>query len=150
MPESAAGGVANPTAVAAEESVAVRALVRLAVETVTSTVPLPGGAVVVICVELSTLKLAAGVLPNPTSVAPEKSVPVIVTIVPPGAGPWSGSIPVTIGDGGAGLTIAIPCATALGPPSLSTRTVVLKVPGREYVWVPLTRKLPLGCMLIVA
>src|SRR5690242_18082577 len=112
--------------------------------------PVPAGAVAVIWVGLSTLKSVAAVVPKSTSVAPERSVPVIVTLVPPASGPEVGLMPLTAGDGGAGLTIAVPNATAFGPRSLSTRTVVLNVPDRAYVCVPLTRKLPLGCMLIVA
>ena len=71
----------------------------LGVVTVTSTVPVPGGAVALIWVGPSTLMSVAGVLPNSTSVAPERSVPVIVTLVPPAAGPWSGSTAVTAGAG---------------------------------------------------
>jgi hypothetical protein len=47
--------------------------------TVTSTVPLPGGAIAVIWVELSSVKLAAGVPPKLTLLAPSKFSPVIVT-----------------------------------------------------------------------
>ena len=74
-------------------------LVPSGVATVTSTVPVPAGAVAVICVGPSRWKLVAGVLPNSTSVAAEKSVPVIVTVVPPDSGPDVGLIPV-IGRGG--------------------------------------------------
>ena len=61
--------------------------------------PVPAGASAVICVGLSTLKSVAAVLPNSTSVAPEKSVPVIVTLVPPASGPDVGLMPVTVGAG---------------------------------------------------
>ena len=71
----------------------------LGVVTVTSLMPEPAGATAVICDGLSTLKSVAAVLPNSTSVAPEKSVPVIVTMVPPDSGPNVGSTPVTVGAG---------------------------------------------------
>ena len=75
------------------------ALVPLGVVTVTSRMPEPAGATAVIWVGLSTLKALAAVLPNSTSVAPEKSVPVIVTVVPPASGPNVGPMPVTPGAG---------------------------------------------------
>ena len=57
------------------------------VTTVISTVPLPAGAVAVICVALFTVKPLAVLAPNFTAVAPVKFVPVITTEVPPVAGP---------------------------------------------------------------
>ena len=39
----------------------------------------------------------AGVPPKVTVVAPMKSVPVIVTVVPPAAGPAPGETPLTVG-----------------------------------------------------
>ena len=74
-------------------------LVPLGVVIVISTVPVPGGAVAVSWVGPSALKSLAGVLPNSTSVVPERSVPVIVTVVPPESGPDVGLIPVTVGAG---------------------------------------------------
>src|ERR1700737_4266403 len=59
-------------------SAALVALVPLGVVTVTSTVPEPAGAVAVICVLLSTLKLDADARPNATAVAPVRLEPVIV------------------------------------------------------------------------
>jgi len=44
-----------------------------------------------------TVKLVAAVAPNVTAVAPAKPVPVMVTEVPPGAGPDVGEIEVTVG-----------------------------------------------------
>jgi hypothetical protein len=52
------------------------------VVTTTPTVPLPAGATAVICVDETTLKLLAAVLPNVTAVAPVKFAPVMVTEVP--------------------------------------------------------------------
>jgi hypothetical protein len=65
--------------------------------TVTSTVPLPVGAVAEIEVELVTEKFAAGVPPKLTPVAPVKFVPVIVIEIPPAAVPLVGVTPVTVG-----------------------------------------------------
>ena len=72
------------------------ALVPPGVVTVTSTVPLPAGEVTVIWVSELTVGVAE-VLPKWTTVAPVKLVPVIVTMVPPDAGPEPGEIPVTVG-----------------------------------------------------
>jgi hypothetical protein len=68
-----------------------------AVVTVTSTVPVPAGEVAVIEVAELTVKLVALVAPNFTAVAPVNEVPVIVTDVPPVAGPEVGEIDVTVG-----------------------------------------------------
>ena len=63
-----------------------------------SATPLPAGDVAVIDVAETKLKLAA-VPPNDTAVTPVKFVPVIVTDVPPDAGPVVGEIEVTVGAG---------------------------------------------------
>ena len=76
------------------------ALVPLPVVTRTLTVPVPAGDVAVIEVALLTVKLAAGVAPKLTALAPVKSVPVIATLVPPAAGPVAGEMEVTAGAGG--------------------------------------------------
>lgn len=65
--------------------------------TVTSTAPVPAGEVAVICVALTTLKELAAVLPNLTAVVPVKLVPVMVTDVPPVAGPLFALTLVTVG-----------------------------------------------------
>ena len=67
------------------------------VVTVTSAVPVPAGAVAVICVALTTLNELAAVPPNLTAVAPVKFAPVMVTPVPPDGGPVFGLTPVTAG-----------------------------------------------------
>jgi len=62
---------------------------------VTSTVPLPGGAVAVIRVsESETILVAAP--PKLTLVAWARPVPVMVTVVPPAAGPVLGDTAVTV------------------------------------------------------
>ena len=68
-----------------------------AVVTLTSTVPVPAGEVAVIDVAELTVKLVAAVAPNVTNVAPVKPVPVMVTVVPPAAGPDVGEIDATVG-----------------------------------------------------
>ena len=75
------------------------ALVPLEVTTLMSTVPLPAGETAVMLVAEFTVKLVAVVLPKLTAVAPVKLVPVIVTEVPPAAGPLAGLMPVTVGVG---------------------------------------------------
>jgi hypothetical protein len=74
------------------------ALVPPELVTVTSTVPLPAGAVAVIDVALLTVNEVAAVAPNFTAVAPVNDVPVMVTDVPPAPGPLFGAIEIT--DGG--------------------------------------------------
>ena len=74
------------------------ALVPAGVVTVTSTVPVPAGAVTMICVEELTVYTALEP-PKLTAVAPVKFVPVIVTDVPPASGPLDGLIVVTVGAG---------------------------------------------------
>ena len=73
------------------------ALVPFSLVTVTSTVPLPAGEVAVIWVALLTVKEPAALLPNLTAVAPEKLVPVMVTLLPPDVGPVFGLTLVTVG-----------------------------------------------------
>ena len=68
-----------------------------AVVTVTSTVPVPAGLVAVIVVPLTTVTPVAAEVPKFTAVALPKSVPEMVTDVPPDGGPKLGKIPVTAG-----------------------------------------------------
>jgi hypothetical protein len=53
----------------------------------------------VIEVALFTVKLVAAVPPKVTDVVPLKSVPVMVTLVPPDVGPLFGATDVTVGAG---------------------------------------------------
>ncbi len=69
------------------------------VVTLTSTVPVPAGDVAVIWVGLLTVNEPAALPPKLTAVAPEKLVPVTVTVVPPPAEPMFGATPVTVGAG---------------------------------------------------
>jgi len=79
-------------------SAATSLLVPPWVVTVTWTVPAsPGGEVAVIWVAEFTVKAVASVLPNSTSVAPDRFVPVIITDVAPAVGPEDGERPVTAG-----------------------------------------------------
>ena len=68
------------------------------VVTVTVTVPLAcAGDVTVIDVADVTVTLAAAVVPKETEVVLVNPVPVIVTVVPPVAGPVAGEMPITVG-----------------------------------------------------
>lgn len=69
------------------------------VVTVMFTTPdvLAAGTTAVMEVAEPTVKLAAGVLPKETPVAPVKPVPVIVTDVPPTVEPDSGEMWLTVG-----------------------------------------------------
>ena len=80
-------------------SAALVALVPAEVVTVMSTAPEPDGETAVIEVALLTVNDAAAVAPNFTAVAPVKFEPVIVTEVPPAAGPLFGDTAVTDGTG---------------------------------------------------
>ena len=77
-------------------SAAVAELVPFGVVTVTSTFPVPAGAVALMDVSDPTVK-GAGTDPKRTAVAPVKAVPATVTWVPPASGPEEGLIPVTVG-----------------------------------------------------
>ena len=59
--------------------------------------PVPAGAVAVICVALFTVKPLAAVAPKVTPVAPLRLVPVITTLVPPALDPDVGEIEVIVG-----------------------------------------------------
>jgi hypothetical protein len=75
-------------------------LVPPAVVTVTSIAPaLPVGVIAVIEVAELTVKLLAATEPNFTDVAPLKSVPVMVTEVPPSVLPPVGEMELTVGAG---------------------------------------------------
>jgi hypothetical protein len=66
--------------------------------TVTVTAPaLPAGVVAVIVVLFTTTTFVAAVLPNFTVAPAAKFVPVIVTAVPPAAGPLFGATLFTVG-----------------------------------------------------
>lgn len=99
------------------------ALVPPAVVTVMSTTPAePAGDVAVIEVALLTEKDDALVLPNLTSVAPVKFVPVIVTLLPPAVEPDDGEMDVT-----AGTTLVTLMVTVIGWPNTSYQ-ITLFVP----------------------
>jgi hypothetical protein len=84
-------------------SAALVADVAPGVVTVMSTVPVPAGAVAMISVSDTTVKLVAAVVPKLTPVAPVNPVPVMSTVVPPDASPDDAESAVTTGaDGGAG------------------------------------------------
>src|SRR2546425_952317 len=76
------------------------------VVTVTSTAPVPGGETATIDVAELTVKLLASADPNLTAVAPMRSVPLIVTRVPPASPPLLG---LTLMTAGGGEPVAKPC-----------------------------------------
>src|SRR5690348_1891806 len=78
-------------------SAALTALVPPEAVTVTSTVPDPAGVVAVISLALLTVKVLAAVEPNFTALTATKLVPMMVTDVPPPAGPEFGATDVTVG-----------------------------------------------------
>ena len=67
------------------------------VATVTFTVPVPAGEVIEIEVAELTTRPAPTTVPKWTAVAPVKLVPVMLTAVPPAAGPATGLTLVTVG-----------------------------------------------------
>src|SRR5450830_673706 len=108
-------------------SAALVALVPPPVVTLTSTVPEPAGAVAVICVALLKVKLLAAVPPKVTAVTPAKFVPVMVTLVPPVAGPDVGEMLLTVGAARYVNWSAEP--VALVPPPVVTLTSTVPVPA---------------------
>lgn len=100
--------------------------------TVTWTVPMPAGERAVIWVELLTVTFSAEVLPNFTAVAPEKLVPVKITLVPPVVGPAMGEINATVG--GDGKLVMSEALTGAGittnAPRTSSRRRIVFITGR--------------------
>jgi hypothetical protein len=88
-----------------KRSAALVALLTPPTVTVTSTVPVPAGLVALQLVAEAQLTLVAAAVPKRAIVAPgpvANPVPVIVTAVPPPAGPLAGATLVTVGAGGGG------------------------------------------------
>ena len=74
------------------------ALVPLGVVTITLAVPaVPAGVVAVMLVEVTTTTFVAATPPMVTAVAPVKSIPVMVMVVPPAVEPLGGEILVPLG-----------------------------------------------------
>ena len=77
--------------------------------TTTSTLPaLPGGALAVIDVALTTFTEPAAVVPNETVAPLEKPLPEMETLVPPATGPDVGPTDATAGGGAAGVSYRKP------------------------------------------
>ena len=72
-------------------------------------------------VALTTVKLVAAVVRKATEVAPVRSVPVIVTWVPPASGPAVGEMAVTVGGGEAPMATGLRTNKASTVPSTPTR-----------------------------
>ena len=98
------------------------ALVPPLVVTVTSTFPLcAAGETAVIDTAVSTVNDVADADPNLTPVAPLRFVPVMVTVVPPLAGPELGLTPETAGGGGLVAKVKMSCVeVGLVPPGVRT------------------------------
>src|SRR5205807_1766384 len=94
-----------------------------------------------------TPKLAAGVVPNETPVAPLKLVPEMTTDVPPPAGPLFGPMPVTAGGGVTKVNVSAD-PVGLVPPRLVTVTLTgPAAPAGDVAVIdlpPLTVKLAAG------
>jgi len=98
--------------------------VPLGVVTVTYTIPLPAGLTTVICVSLFTEKVLVAV-PNSTWLAPVKPLPVIVTVVPPAAGPDVGEmLGTTSVSGESGLLTTIKMALIEAPPPFELKLIL--------------------------
>jgi hypothetical protein len=82
----------------------------------------------VIDVGLSTEKLAAGVAPNLTAVAPVNPVPVIAMVVPPASGPDAG---LTLVTEGTYLKTSLEFVALLPPPGIVTVTSTAPDPPGE-------------------
>jgi len=93
------------------------------VVTVTWTVPLPAGLIAVIWMSLSTVMCIAAVAANETPVAPVKPEPVIVTVVPPPAGPLAGPILDTIGPLFVGVTITFSLTSTEAVPPFEVKLI---------------------------
>lgn len=89
-------------------------------ETVTYTVPAPGGAVTVISDEETTRTAVASLPPKCTDTVPTKLVPRIITFVPPCVAPVVGVTLETVG-GSTNLNLA-PAVGLLVPPTVDTVT----------------------------
>jgi hypothetical protein len=101
-------------------------LVPALVVTVTSTVPVPDGAVAVILVAFVTVNGAA-FTPKFTALTLVKFVPVMITIEPPEPGPDVGFNPVTVGTG-FGVQLARPAARSA---TIATTNAQREERGRE-------------------
>jgi hypothetical protein len=99
------------------------------VVTVTPTAPVPEGLSAVIVVSLTTVTFVAAVVPKSTAVAPVKLVPVIVTRVPPAAGPLVGLSPVTAGAAATVYVNSSAAETADVPAGLVTVRFTTPVPA---------------------
>ena len=111
------------------------------VVTATDTELLPAGETAVIWVAELTVKLVASVPPNVTDVAPVRFVPVMMTDVPPAAGPDVGARPV-IGRCGDVGEVADRGRRCRRPWSRETVTAPLPAGATAVIWVAeLTTKL---------
>jgi hypothetical protein len=97
------------------------------VVTVTSTVPVPAGAVAVIWESSVTVNEVAEFEPNLTALAPVKFVPVIVTLVP--TGPLPGEKLVIVGGWTVVVTVKFVLLVAVPPPVVTAHGPVVAPAG---------------------
>ena len=121
-------------------SAALVALVPLGVVTVTSTVPVPAGAVAVIWVALLTVTSSRRWSRTATRGGAGEVGAGDRDRGSAAVGPDDGLTCVTAGAGGS--TLAVPCALARDPPTSLIETVVVKLPVLAYVCVPVTTNPP--------
>src|SRR5579864_6363298 len=95
------------------------------VVTVTSTEPAASAGLTATICEAESLRMDPALLPNSTVEAPERLVPLIVTVVPPDGGPAVTPSRVMVGGG-----MYVNAATSPEvPPGLTTVTFTMPVPG---------------------
>ena len=118
-------------------------LVPAAVETVMSTVPLPGGLTAVQDVVELHDTIDAGALPNFTVVSLAKPRPVMATLVPPLAGPDAGSIAATFtGPEPTSMYLnSVASPVDVVPPVVVTVTSTVPVPGGAVALMKLFDKM---------
>src|SRR5579863_756567 len=119
-----------------------------AVVTVTSTVPADSaGDVAVICVPELTVKVVAAVPPKFTALAPDRLVPVMMTVVPPAVGPLVGLSEDTVGA--ATNVNWSPLEVAEVPPAVVTVTSTVPADSAgevAVIVVPLTTETPVAAV----
>jgi hypothetical protein len=129
--------------------VGVVADVPAGVVTLTLATPAPGGLTAVIVPLLTTTMSVAGVVPKSTTVAPLNPVPVIVTEVPPAAGPLDGLIPLIVGAATAVYVNWSAGEVADVPRGVATVTFTVPVPAglSAVIVVSLTTVTPVAAFV---
>ena len=119
------------------------------VVTITSTVPVPAGEEAVIEVALAKTTSVAGVEPKSTMELLVKPVPLIVTLVPPAAGPLSGLTEVTVGTP-AGVVVVVVVPTGVVLVVVVFMVVVLVVVVLDVLTVSMKAHAPLLPLVLLS